>query len=129
MGPELTREAKQPKAMTLISLAVNKNMPELGRTYQRLLSATAHSAVHGLARMQTPVSPNEGRPGEALAAVNIDHQRLAVELAVGPLTVHRLAKGVPWFTRCDMSDLHAPAIQMLRTWARIGQMNGPMVSA
>jgi hypothetical protein len=66
VGPE------QPKAMTLISLAVNKNMPELGRTYQRLLSATAHSAVHGLARMQTPVSPNEGRPGEALAAVNID---------------------------------------------------------
>jgi len=118
VGPE------QPKAMTLISLAVNKNMPELGRTYQRLLSATAHSAVHGLARMQTPVSPNEG-----LAAVNIDSRRLAVELAVGPLTAHRLAKGVEWFTRCDISDLHAPAIQMLGTWARIGQMNGPMVRA
>jgi hypothetical protein len=123
VGPE------QPKAMTLISLAANKNMPELGRTYQRLLSATAHSAVHGLARMQTPVSLNEGRPGEALAAVNIDPLRLAVELVVGPLTAHRLAKGVEWFTRCDMSDLHAPAIQMLRTWARIGQMNGPVVSA
>jgi hypothetical protein len=37
--------------------------------YQRLLSATAHSALHGLARMLTPLSPNEGRPGEALAAV------------------------------------------------------------
>jgi len=34
-------------------------------TYQRLLSAIAHSAVHGLARMLAPVSPNEGRPGEA----------------------------------------------------------------
>jgi len=74
--------------------------------------------------MQTPVSPNEG-----LAAVNIDSRRLAVELAVGPLTAHRLAKGVEWFTRCDISDLHAPAIQMLGTWARIGQMNGPMVRA
>jgi hypothetical protein len=123
VGPE------QPKAMTLISLAVDKNMPELGRTYQRLLSATAHSAVHGLARMLTPVSPNEGRPGEALAAVNIDARRLAVELVAGPLTAHSLARGVERFTGCDMSDLHGPANQMLRTWSRIGQMNGPMATA
>jgi hypothetical protein len=64
--------------MTLISLAVDRDMPELGRMYQRLLSATAHSAIHGLARMLTPLSPNEGRPGEALAAVNIDPRKLAV---------------------------------------------------
>ncbi len=70
----------QPAAMNMISLAVDKDMPELGWTYQRLLSVTAHSGVHGLARMLTPVSPNEGRPGEALAAVNIDPRRLAVEL-------------------------------------------------
>jgi hypothetical protein len=62
----------QPAAMNLISVAVDKDMPELGRTYQRLLSATAHSGVHGLARMLTPLSPYEGRPGEALAAVTID---------------------------------------------------------
>jgi hypothetical protein len=68
----------QPAAMTLISLAVDRDMPELGRMYQRLLSATAHSAIHGLARMLTPLSPNEGRPGEALAAVNIDPRKLAV---------------------------------------------------
>ena len=123
VGPE------QPKAMNLISLAVDKNMPELGRTYQRLLSATAHSAVHGLARMLAPVSRNEDRPGEALAAVNIDPQRLALELVVGPLTAHSLARGIAWFTGCDMSDLHGPANQMLRTWSRIGRINGPMVTA
>ncbi len=95
IGPE------QPKAMTLISLAVDKDMPELGRMYQRLLSATAHSAVHGLARMLTPLSLNEGRPGEALAAVNIDPRRLAVELVVGPLAAHSIARGVEWFTSCD----------------------------
>lgn len=104
-------------------------MPELGRTYQRLLSATAHSAVHGLARMLAPVSPNEDRPGEALAAVNIDPQRLALELVVGPLTAHSLARGIAWFTGCDMSHLHGPANQMLRTWSRIGRINGPMVTA
>lgn len=117
----------QPAAMNLISLAVDKDMPELGRTYQRLLSATAHSGVHGLARMLTPLSPNEGRPGEALAAVNIDARTLAVELVVGPLTAHTLARGIEWFTGCDMSDLHGSANQMLRTWSRIGQM--PLVTA
>jgi hypothetical protein len=118
--------SEQPKAMTLISLAVDKDMPELGRTYQRLLSATAHSGVHGLARMLTPVSPNEGRPGEALATVNIDPRTLAVELVVGPLTAHSLASGIEWFTGCDMTGLHGPANQMLRTWSRIGRMNVPM---
>jgi hypothetical protein len=109
----------QPTAMTLISDAVDKTMPELGRTYQRLLSATAHSAVHGLARMLTPVSPNEGRPGEVLAAAGTDPRRLAVELVVGPLTAHSLARGIEWFTGCDMSGLHGPANQMLWTWSRI----------
>jgi hypothetical protein len=116
----------QPAAMNLISLAVDKDMPELGRTYQRLLSATAHSGVHGLARMLTPLTPNEGRPGEALAAVNIDPRTLTAELIVGPLTAHRLARGVEWFTGCDMTGLHGPANQMLQTWARIGRINVPM---
>jgi hypothetical protein len=120
---------EQPKAMTLISLAVDKDVPELGRMYQRLLSATAHSAVHGLARMLRPVSPNAGRPGEALAAVNKDPRSLAVELIVGPLTAHSLARGIEWFTGCDMSDLNGPANQMLRTWSRIGHVHGPMMSA
>jgi hypothetical protein len=115
-------DGEQPKAMTLISLAVDKEMPELGRTYQRLLSATAHSAVHGLARMLTPVSPNEGRPGEALAAVNIDARTLAVELIVGPMTAHGLTRGIEWYTRCDMSDLHGPASRLLWTWSRIGRL-------
>jgi hypothetical protein len=115
----------QPAAMNLISLAVDKDMPELGRTYQRLLSATAHSGVHGLARMVAPLSPNEGRPGEALAAVNIDPRALAVEPVVGPLTAHTLARGIEWFTGCDMTDFHGPANQMLQTWARIGRINVP----
>jgi hypothetical protein len=118
-----------PAAMTLISLAVDKDMPELGRMYQRLLSATAHSAVHGLARMLTPLSPNEGRPGEALAAVNIEPRRLAVELVVGPLAAHGLARGVEWFTGCDMSSLHGPANQMLLTWSRVGRISVPSVTA
>ena len=116
----------QPAAMNLISLAVDKDMPELGRTYQRLLSATAHSGVHGLARMLTPLSPNEGRPGEALAAVGIAPRTLAVELVAGPLTAHNLAKGMEWFTGCDMTGLHGPANQMLQTWARIGRIDAPM---
>lgn len=118
--------SEQPKAMALISFAVDKDMPQLGRTYQRLLSATAHSSVHGLARMLAPVSPNEGRPGEALAAVNIDPRTLAVELVVGPLTAHSLAKRIEWFTGCDMTGLYGPANQMLLTWSRIGQMKMPM---
>jgi hypothetical protein len=112
----------QPKAMALVSLAVDKDTPELGRMYQRLLSATAHSAVHGLARMLAPMSPNEGRPGEALAAINKDPKSLAVELVVGPLTAHSLARGLEWFTGCDMNGLHDPANQMLRVWSRIGEM-------
>lgn len=119
----------QPAAMTLISLAVDKDMPELGRMYQRLLSATAHSAVHGLTRMLAPLSLNEGRPGEALAAVNIDPRRLAVELVVGPMTAHSLARGVEWFTGCDMSSLHGPANQMLMTWSRVGRIGVPAVTA
>lgn len=106
----------QPAAMNLIRLAVDKDMPELGRTYQRLLSATTHSGVHGLARMLAPLSPNEGRPGEALAAVNIDPRTLAVELVGGPMIAHNLARGIEWFTGCDMTGLHGPANQMLRTW-------------
>ncbi|HXC83305.1 MAG TPA: hypothetical protein VNV62_15780 [Trebonia sp.] len=113
----------QPAAMNLISLAVDKDTPELGRTYQRLLSATAHSGVHGLARMLTPLAPNEGRPGEALAAVNIDPRTVAVELVVGPLTAHSLARGIEWFTGCDMTALHGPANQMLQTWGRIGRIS------
>ena len=116
----------QPAAMNLISLAVDKDMPELGWTYQRLLSATAHSGLHGLARMLTPLSPNEGRPGEALAAVNIDPRTLAVELVVGPLSAHNLARGIQWFTGCDMTGLHGLANQMLQTWTRIGRINVPM---
>ena len=75
--------------------------------------------------MLTPLSPNEGRPGEALAAVNIDPRTLAVDLVVGPLTAHHLARGIEWFTGCDMTGLHGPANQMLRTWARIGQIDVP----
>jgi hypothetical protein len=115
----------QPAAMNLISLAVDKDMPELGWTYQRLLSATAHSGVHGLARMLAPLSPNGGRPDEALAAVNIDPRTLAVELVVGPRTAYNLARGIEWFTGCDMTGLHGPANQMLRTWARIGRISVP----
>jgi hypothetical protein len=109
--------------MELISLAVDKDVPQVGRTYQRLLSATAHSGVHGLARMLTPVAPNDGRPDEVLAAVNADPWSLAVELVIGPLTAHSLARGIEWFTGCDMSDVHGPANRMLLTWSRIGQLD------
>jgi hypothetical protein len=76
--------------------------------------------------MPTPLSSNEGRPGEALAAVNIDPRTLAVELVVGPLTAHNLARGIEWFTGCDMTGLHGPANQMLQTLARIGRINVPV---
>jgi hypothetical protein len=120
---------EQPKAMTLISLAVDK---ECARARADLPAAAERDRS---LRCPWPgtnadtVSPNEGRPGEALAAVNIDPRRLAVELIVGPLTAHSLARGIEWFTGCDMSDLHGPANQMLRTWSRIGRINVPMVTA
>jgi hypothetical protein len=79
--------------------------------------------------MLTPLSANEGRPGEALAAVNIDPRRLAVELVVGPLAAHSLARAVEWFTGCDMSSLHGPANQMLIIWSRVGQINMPAATA
>jgi hypothetical protein len=115
----------QPSAMQLIGLATDKDSPELGVTYQRLLSSVAHSGLHGLARLLTPVGPNEGRPGEALAAVNLDARSLAVELVVGPLCAVGLAKGVQWFTGCDMGDLTGPANRMLLTWARVGELKTP----
>ena len=78
------------------------------------------------ARPSSPLAPNEGRPGEALAAVNSDPRTLAVELVVGPLTAHSLAKGIEWFTGCDMTGLYGPANRMLQTWARIGRTDVPM---
>jgi hypothetical protein len=58
----------EPAAMQLVSIALAEDEPELGRLYQRLLSATAHSSMHGLARMLGVVAPNDGRPGEVIAA-------------------------------------------------------------
>jgi hypothetical protein len=113
----------QPSAMRLVSDTLARDEPGLGRLYQRLLSATAHSAIHGLARMLGPVGPNEGRPGEVMAAVNRDPQSLAVELVAGPLAAHALARSLEWFAGCDMSSLHGPANQMLQIWARVGKMN------
>lgn len=111
-----------PSIMDLVGLAVDKEAPALGKTYYRLLSAAAHSEIHGLARLLVPVAPSPGRSGEALAAVNLDAQSLAVELAAGPLAAHNLARGIEWFTGCDLSDLHGPANRMLLTWARVGKL-------
>jgi hypothetical protein len=123
----------QPAAMNLGSLAVDKDMPELGRTYQRLLSTTAHSGVHGLARMLTPLSPNEDRPGEALAAVNIDPRALAVELVVGPLTAHTLARHrVVHRLRHDRfprpREPNAPDLGAYRSDERAGAITRPIPS-
>jgi len=115
----------QPTAMKLIGDAADKGNPGLGRTYHRLLSATAHSAIHGLARMLTTVEPLEGIPGQALAAINRDARSVAVELVVGPLTAHSLASSLEWFAGCDMSSVHGPANQMLYTWSRIGHIGLP----
>lgn len=115
----------QPSAMKLMGLAADKDSPGLGATYQRHLSSVAHSGLHGLARLLAPVAPNVGRPGEALAAVNLDPHSLAVELVIGPLCAVSLAKGVQWFTGCNMGDLTGPANRMLLTWARVGELKTP----
>jgi hypothetical protein len=117
-----------PPIMDLVGLAVDNQAPELGKTYYRLLSAAAHSEIHGLARLLVPVGSTPGRPGEALAAVNLDAESLARELVAGPLAAHSMAKGVEWFTGCDLSDLHGPANQMLCTWARVGKLQLPEVT-
>jgi hypothetical protein len=117
-------DTPQPPAMNLIGLAVDDNTPELGRTYQRLLSATAHSAMHGLARMLAPVGQGK-TDGRVLAAVNRDPRTLATELIVAPLTAFSLARNIEWFAGCDMSSLHKPAKLMLSTWSRIGQISVP----
>jgi hypothetical protein len=108
--------------MELISRAVDEHTPTLGRTYQRLLSATAHSRMHGLARMLATVEPST-RPGEVLAAVNRDPRSLAVELVVGPLAAFNLASRMAWFSGCDMTGLHGPANRMLMTWSRVARLS------
>ena len=113
----------QPSAMQLVSDTLARDEPGLGRLYQRLLSATAHSAIRGLARMLAPVGANEGRPGEVIAAVNRDPQSLALELVAGPLAAHALARSLEQFAGCDMTSLHGPANQMLEIWARVGKMS------
>jgi hypothetical protein len=40
----------QPSAMRLMGLAVDKDSPDLGATYQRLLSSVTHSGLHGLTK-------------------------------------------------------------------------------
>jgi hypothetical protein len=123
-GHSACLDKPQPSAMELISRAVDKDVPELGRTYQRLLSATAHSVIHGLARMLAPVEPDDA-DGWVLAAVNRDPRSLATELIVAPLTAFNLAKGVEWFCGCDMTSLHSSANVMLSTWSRVDQMGIP----
>jgi hypothetical protein len=83
-------------------IGVDKETPKLGWTYQRLLSATAHSAMHGLARMPTRVGPNPDRPGELVAAVNADPRTLAMELLAGPLTAFSFTGDVEWFRGVDV---------------------------
>jgi hypothetical protein len=61
-----------------------------------------------------------------LAAVSIDSRKLAVELVIGPLTAHSLARSMEWFTGCDMGGLHGPANQMLMTWSRISGLTVPV---
>jgi hypothetical protein len=41
------------------------------------------------------------------------------------LTACSLARGIDWFTGCDMTGLHGPANQMLMTWSRIGRIRVP----
>jgi hypothetical protein len=118
-----------PSIMDLVGLAVDKEAPELGKTYYRLLSAAAHSEIHGLARLLVPVASNPGRPGEALAAINLDPESLARELVAAPLAAHSMATGIEWFTGCDHSDLYGPANRMLLTWARVGKLQLPAVTA
>jgi hypothetical protein len=113
-GQSAYLDTRQPPAMQLMGLAADNDSPDLGATYQRLLSAVAHSGLHGLAWLLSPVAPNEGRPGEALAVVNLDARSLARELVAGPLCGVSLAKGVQWFTGCDMSDLTGPANRRAR---------------
>lgn len=85
------RTNRHPARHPARSRSVSRCLPELERSCRRLLSATAHSEVHGLTWMLAPLSPNEGRPGKALVAVNIDPRELAVELVVRALTAHSLA--------------------------------------
>jgi len=118
----------QPSAMRLMGPAIDKDSPDLGATYQRLLSSVTHSGLHGLTRFLTPLQANEGRPGEALAALNVNARELAVELVVGPLCAATLAANLTWFTGWDASEVVGPANAMLLTWARIGAMPVPDVA-
>lgn len=112
----------QPAAMRLLSLAIDKDSPSLGATYQRHLSSVTHSGLHGLTKFLTPLQPNDGRPEEVLAAINVDARELAVELVVGPLCATRLAENLHWFTDWDATELVEASNRTLMIWARIGAM-------
>jgi hypothetical protein len=112
-------DKKTPPIMDLVGVAVDEGAPELGRAYYRLLSASAHSEIHGLARLLAPVGTSPGHPGEALAAVNLESRSAAVELIAAPMSALNLAKGLEWFTGTDMTRLHKPANTMLQVWAHV----------
>ncbi len=70
-------DKRQPNAMQLVDLAVDKNMPGLGVAYQRHLSSVAHAKPHGLTRFLTPLA---GTPPEAArASINASAPTIALE--------------------------------------------------
>jgi hypothetical protein len=123
-GQSAYLDTRLPAAMELISRAIDETTPTLGRTSQRILSATTHSQLHGIARMLAPVALSS-RSGEAIAAINREPSSLATELVVGPLAAFNLASRLEWFGGSDMTSLHGSANRMLLTWSRVAQLSVP----
>jgi hypothetical protein len=116
-------DKRQPAAMQLVDLAVDKDMPGLGAAYQRHLSSVAHAKLHGLTRFLTPLAGTP--PEEARASINVSAPTIALELLAGPVCAASLISGLCWFTGWDMDAVARPLVTMLDTWGRIGGVPYP----
>jgi hypothetical protein len=111
-------DKRQPAAMQLVDLAVDRNLPGLGVAYQRHLSSVAHGKLHGLTRFLTPLQGDP--PAHARASINVSAPTIALELLAGPVCAAALIDGLRWYAGWDASTLSQPTAAMLTIWGKVG---------
>ena len=114
-----------PTAMKLMDQCASRT-PQLGATYQRLLSSVAHAKAHGLTMfLMNGIAADSDQPGQVLAPVNISAGDLARHLLVGPLCASTLVEHLGWFAGWDTDDISPLVIRMLHAWGRVAGVPYP----
>lgn len=120
-----------PSAMKLMDLCASRT-PNLGATYQRLLSSVAHSQLHGLTQFVTsPVALLEPEGTRIVRQLGIDAQSAAQHLMIGPLCASTLVEHLGWFAGWDIDEQRVLMVRALHTWGRIAGVpyTGPAASS